>query len=203
MRFDPNKYFARVCPPENGVFYAQNGHYFNADGDEVTELGQPVTNGDGGSVIAPAEAPKAEPAKTGLELLDAKGLLALAGEVHYQHFRKAAVKLLGDKAPSLKADLIRALEAKAAEAADEAEAVAEEAKAEERFKKNKQRAHGPKVASNGVDFYAWGTGKGKYLWDDIRKGGREVFHKVFDNQRDLINFLIDEGIVAPEEAINV
>lgn len=64
-----------------------------------------IEKGNAVDLTVSSEAQPAEPVKSAAEVL------AMAETVHFQTFRSEAVKLLGDGAPSTKADLVAALQA--------------------------------------------------------------------------------------------
>lgn len=185
MPLDKTKPFGKVCPPENGVAYIQGSKFFDAQFCEVTENGKPIEK------VAPSPAPQDE--TKGEVPQTVEGLLKAKDTMPFFAFKAAAQTFLGPDIPSLKEDIVTALKARLA----------------------KQKAPPPpSVEPSGETplpeqddtvkaLYAWGTGAEKRLFGDLQKMARQKFHKQIANERDMINFLIDEGIVPPEIAINV
>lgn len=200
--FNPQKPYGKFCPPWKGVAFEQDGHYYDSKHNEVTADGEPVLNGKIGVIEeeTPAEAPVPPKSKNGdsgelyidiTDLLERKNMPFMA-------FKKAARQHLGDSTPTLKADIIRALEAKAAAAQTPPPPPPNGGPTH-----NKENPK-PHVAPNGVDLVAWmdkRVGK-QYLMGDVFAAIQVLYHRKVSNERDAVNFLIDEGVVPAEYARN-
>lgn len=193
--FNPHKPHGKFSPPWKGIFFEQNGRYYTKDHSEVDQDGKPVENGKTESVLDP----KPHSVKNGADgepLIPISDLLERLN-MPFMAFKKAARAHLGDKTPALKADIVTALKEKAA-TAKEPPPPSKGAPAPS------QASAKGKVASNGVDIVAWvdkRIGK-QYLMGDVYKAIKELHNKVVGNERDAVNFLIDEGVVPAEFARN-
>jgi hypothetical protein len=197
MRFHKERPYGEMCPPYRGVRYVQDGHYFTAEGVEVTEEGKPIGNGKAESPKVEIESPKVENVTSG-EVWTAESLIEAAPTMAIGTLKKHAKPLLEGKVPSLKADVVSALKAKVSAVAPVAEAPKPVSKG-----MTWDSLNGNPAPINGVDLYAWATGGKEYLMGDVYKAIRVKDNKVVNNARDAINHLIDSGFVPPEIARNV
>jgi hypothetical protein len=219
VAFNKNVKFAQVVGDDTrGVAYKQNGRLFNHEFQEVNDKGE-LINGKAEAPIdaAPAKV-KAEPkpdALTPTELLKVKDLLP------FKSFKKQAGAFLTD-VPNLKADIVARLEllvspvtapipvevgkpvpgmgavpAKLDAAGNpippELPTLAEVKAKEKAPDELRDKLH------------AWADKRinQKMLFGDVVKALRTKFNKVVHNERDAMNFLIDEGVVQAEFARNV
>lgn len=197
--FNPQKPYGKFCPPWRGVAFEQNGRYYTAEHREVDQDGRPladvivVENGKEPDYGLPeADKPKNGNHDIG-PVIPIADLLA-ATNMPFMAFKKAARGHLGDATPALKADIITALKAK--EAASQPPPKNEAPAPSQASKET--------VAPNGVDIVAWADKRiGKnYLMGDVYKAIKQLHNKVVSNERDAINFLIDEGVVEAQYARN-
>jgi hypothetical protein len=184
--FDQTKYFSQVTPPDNGVAYVQNGRPYNASFQELD---------DDGKVIAAAPVP-AKPNSAAEVKLSPAEVLMQADSIPFLAFKAKAKLILGDACPGSKADIICALER-----------VSGVRPAPEPLPAPKVNQSEPVKLTGGleVDLLAWGrkTDPKHYLFGDVTKAFRLKYNKQIDNERDGINFLIDEGAIPAAEARNV
>lgn len=198
--FNPQKPFGKFSPPWRGVFYEQNGRYYTKDHQEVDQDGRPIEVENGKSEdygLPEPEQIKNGDAGEGI-MIPLDDLLEKVN-MPFMAFKKAARAHLGDATPALKADIIAALKVKAAAAQKVPPPPPNGAPAPSKASTTKET-----VASNGVDIVAWVDKRiaKQYLMGDVYKAIKLLYNKVVSNERDAVNFLIDEGVIAPEFARN-
>jgi hypothetical protein len=191
--FDKSKDFAYITPPDNGKAYKQNGHFYNLQFDEVD---------DNGKVLAPASKPQKAPkapaagqAPIEVASISVAELLKQANSMPFLKWKSEAKKILGDSCPGSKPDIITALEHK----------IGVKEPQIERAPAVDHRASAKLPNGVEIDLVAWASKDRptKYLFGDVQKAFRIKYSKQIDNERDGINFLIDEGAVQAGDARNV
>ena len=192
MTFNHGKDKAKVCGSTVGVAWKQGDSYYNNDFQEVDEVtGKPVAGAVKTPPPPPAEA-KGKKAAAPKSFDTVEELLA--AKVPFFIFKSQAAKFLGDDpVPSLKDDIVGALKAKAGINEVPAAPVAQAA------------APAADDDANVAKLRSWVDKRiaQKYLFGDIQKAIREKYAKSVHNERDAVNFLVDDAkLVEAQYAIN-
>lgn len=199
------------------IAFEQDGKLYNNMHDQIDATGKvlekaPPEHMNGvDHAPAPGTNGASPPAKDGDGPTAEELLEEAAGEAKrpFLSWKADAKKILGDKCPGTKADILKALEAslEAVKPAPKQQAAGapEPTPAPTDGKQNKPK--GPARLPDGhpdrQTLYLWGSGQKKMLFGKVRQMMREGYNRVFHNERDALNFLVDEGVVPAAEAMNI
>ncbi len=185
--------YGTITPPLNGAVFQQNDEYYDA-------LGHRLAKDESGLPIAVALDPEEIDPDT---LPTAHELLINKDKMPFFKWKGHAKRILGPESPGNKDGLVEMLKSvrnnqvgmhRAPDPAVENQTATE-------AEISKQDLD---PAQNGdVDIVGWAKGEKQYLMAQITKVIRARFHIQCTTMRDAIDFLIQQGVVTGEEAMQV
>lgn len=194
MKLDRSKAFGIITPPlleddfDRPACFEQNAKLYDAH-DRLIEPGKPLaadlldTEDDGGAADVPG-------------IMPASQLLADADVMPWARFKAQAKIILGETCPSDKNSIKAALS---------------EAVAKVRQRQMKRNTPGVGLTWDGVtgkdqakagdiNLAAWARGQTEYLFAEVQKALRATYAKQVTERRDAVDFLIEQGVIAANEA---